>query len=138
MKSFEEIYFSIKNKFFKKTNVDIARGTIIDTVFYAISDAIKGLYEYIDSNKKPYLFTNQKDKELDSTGLFLQCHRLANESDENYFYRLQKWTQRNASCNLTAINEAIKTLTYSSSGEYVPHTHGVGTASVFIIPKSCR
>lgn len=136
MKSFEEIYFGIKNKFFSKTNIDIARGTVIDTVFYAISDAIKDLYTTIKDNKNPYLFTNQKEEELDSTGYFLQCPRLSNETDANYFYRLQKWAQRNATCNLTAINEALRTLKFSSSGEYVAFTKGIGTATVFLIPKT--
>ena len=45
-----------------------------------------------------------------------------------------KWTQRNASNNLTAIEEAIKTLTFSSSATYVPYTNGIGTATVYIIP----
>ncbi len=136
MKSFEEIYYGIKQKFFKKTNIDIARGTVIDTVFYAIADAIKDLHIAIQENKNPYLFTNQKEKELDSTGYFLQCPRLSNETDTNYFYRLQKWAQRNASCNLTAIQEALRTLTYSSSGEYIAFTKGVGTASIYLIPKT--
>ena len=136
LKSFEEVYYGIKNKFFEKTNIDIARGTVIDTVFYAIADAIKDLYIIIKDNKNPYLFTNQKDDELDSTGYFLQCPRLSNETDSNYFYRLQKWSQRNATCNLTAINEALKTLQYSSSGEYVSFSKGVGTATIYLIPKN--
>lgn len=136
MKSFEDIYFGIKNKFFKKTNADIARGTIIDTVFYSISDAIKGIYDTIEENKTPYLFTKQKEDELDSTGYFVQCPRLQNESDSNYFYRMQKWAQRNASCNLTAIDDVLFSLEYSSSGKYVPYTKGVGTATVYLIPKT--
>lgn len=136
MKSFEEIYFGIKKKFFAKTNIDIARGTVIDTIFYAIADAIKDLYVTIKENKTPYIFTKQKGEELDSTGYFLQCPRLSNETDSNYFYRLQKWPQRNASCNVTAIKEALRTLQYSSSGEYVAFTKGVGTASIYLIPKT--
>lgn len=136
MKSFEEIYFGIKNKFFEKTNADIARGTIIDTVFYAIADAIKKIYETIEANKNPYLFTKQSGDELDSTGYFLQCPRLQNESDSNYFYRLQKWTQRNASCNLTAIENVLNNLKHSSAGDYVPYTKGIGTATVYLVPTT--
>lgn len=136
MKSFENIYFGIRNKFFKKSNADIARGSIIDIIFYAIADAIKTIYDTIEANKNPYLFTKQKGEELDSTGYFIQCPRLQNESDSNYFYRMQKWPQRNASCNLTAIDDMLFSLEHSSSGKYVPYTKGVGTATVYLIPKT--
>lgn len=135
IKSFEEIYSDIKNKFYTKTKIDIARGTVIDMIIYSISDLMSEIYKYIDKNKKPYLFTNQKEKELDSTGYFLQCARLPEESDENYFYRLQNWTKRNAACNETAIEEELKTLEYTSGANYVKYTKGVGTGTVYLIPN---
>lgn len=135
IKDFEEIYSNIKSKFYNKTKIDIARGTVIDMIIYAISSVMSDIYKYIESNKKPYLFTNQKDSELDSTGYFLQCSRLPDENDENYFYRLQNWTKRNATCNTTAIDEVLKTLDYSA-GKHVPYTKGVGTSTIYLIPKN--
>ena len=135
IKDFEEIYSNIKSKFYNKTKIDIARGTVIDMIIYAISSVMSDIYKYIESNKKPYLFTKQKDSELDSTGYFLQCSRLPDENDENYFYRLQNWTKRNATCNTTAIDEVLKTLEYSA-GKHVPYTKGVGTSTIYLIPKS--
>ena len=102
--------------------------------FKSIADVIHQVYETIEENKKPYLFTNQKGDELDSTGYFLQCPREEGESDANYLYRLSNWTQRNASCNQQAILDKCKELKYSSNQSYVPFTKGVGTATIYVIP----
>ena len=120
MRNFEDIYISLKNKFYNSTKIDIAKGSVIDMILKSFSSIIQEAEQKIEDNKKPYLFTKQTGSDLDNTGVFLQCPRLPNESDDNYRYRLMKWTQRNASNNLTAIEEAIKTLTFSSSATYVP------------------
>ena len=102
--------------------------------FKSISDILKQIYDEIEANKKPYLFTKQEGEELDSTGYFLQCPREEGESDSNYLYRLSNWTQRNASCNQQAILDKCKELKFSSSQNYVPYTKGVGTATLYVIP----
>lgn len=100
----------------------------------AVSDMLHQIYNVIEENKKPYLFTNQKGDELDATGHFLQCPREEGESDTNYLYRLSNWVQRNATCNQQAILDKCKELKYSSSQNYVPYTRGVGTATIYVIP----
>ena len=90
MKSFEEIYNDLKNKFYTLTKIDISKGTIMDMMIKSMSYMIHEVYKVIESNKQPYLFTKQTGEELDSTGYFLQCPRLTDESDENYSYRLMK------------------------------------------------
>ena len=134
MNNFEQTYTSIKDKFYNLSKIDVAKGSVIDMIFKSFSYMITQAHAVIEDNKKPYLFTQQKEDELDSTGYFLQCPRLVNESDDNYRYRLMKWTQRNATNNLEAINNAIKTLSFASSATYVPHTDGIGTATVYLIP----
>lgn len=134
MKTFEDINTDFKNKFYENTKIDISNGSVLDMILKSMSYMLSEAYTEIENNKKPYLFTKQSDDELDSTGIFLQCPRLVDETDDNYKYRLMNWIKRNASCNLTAIEEAIKTLTFSSSAIYVPYTDGVGTATVYLIP----
>ena len=134
IKSFEEIYLNIKKNFQERTGIDIESRTVIDMIFKAISDSIHSLHETIEKNKKPYLFTKQTGKELDDTGYFLNCPRLNNETDGNYLYRLSNWTQRNASCNKTAIEDKCKELNYSSAANYIQFTHGLGTATIYLIP----
>ena len=134
IKSFAEIYNSLKQSFLDRTNVDIAPRSVIDMFFKSIADVIQQVYDAIEKNKKPYLFTNQKGDELDATGHFLQCPREENESDKNYLYRLSNWTQRNAACNQQAIEDKCKELKYSSSQNYVAYTKGLGTGTIYIIP----
>lgn len=90
MKSFEQIYNDMKNKFYVLTKIDISKGSVIDMMIKSMSYMLHEIYKAIEANKQPYLFTQQTGKELDSTGYFLQCPRQANESDENYKYRLMK------------------------------------------------
>lgn len=134
IKSFLEIYNSLKQNFLDRTTVDVAPRSVIDMFFKSIADALHQIYNVIEENKKPYLFTNQKGDELDATGYFLQCPREEEESDSNYLYRLSNWTQRNAACNQQAILDKCKELNFSSSQNYVPYTKGVGTATIYVIP----
>jgi hypothetical protein len=134
IKSFEEIYKSIVNIFFNKTGIDIEPRSVMDMLIKAITDALTSVYETIEKNKNPYLFTKQSGEELDNTGYFLNCPRMDEESDENYLYRLSIWVQRNASSNRTSIEDKCKELLYSSAANYVPYTHGIGTATIYLIP----
>ena len=134
IKSFAEIYNSLKQNFLERTSVDIAPRSVIDMFFKSVSDMIHQVYDEIEKNKKPYLFTNQKGDELDATGFFLQCPREEEESDSNYLFRLSNWTQRNAACNQQAILDKCKELKYSSNQNYVPYTKGIGSATLYVIP----
>lgn len=131
-----EIYDNLKDGFYKKTNIDIKKGSVIDMFFSAISDQFYNIYETIEKNKKPYLFTQQEGEELDDTGRFVGCLRLENESDDNYLYRLMSWNLNHASCNATAINNKCKELVYSTGQNYVAYTKGIGTATIYLIPLS--
>lgn len=134
MKTFNEICADIKERFYKISGIDIKRFSVFDMFTKSISYVVEQVYETIEKNKKPYLFTEQKGDELDSTGYFLSCPREDGESDDNYFYRLSNWTKRNASCNRTAIEDACKVLKYSTGATYVPYTMGIGTATIYLIP----
>ena len=134
IKSFEQIYNEIKENFYKRTKVDIEPRSVIDMIIKALADALKVIYQTIEDNKKPYLFTKQSGEELDDTGYFLNCPRLDNETDGNYLYRLSNWVQRNAACNRTAIDDKCKELVYTKAANYVAYTHGVGTGTIYLIP----
>lgn len=136
IKTLKEIYDELKSFFYEKTNIDVASGTVMDMFFLSISDQFKKVYETIEKNKKPYIFTNQIGDDLDSTGSFVGCPRLDNETDENYLYRILKWNLRHATCNSTAIDEKCKELKYSKAANYVQYTKGVGTATIYLIPLS--
>jgi uncharacterized phage protein gp47/JayE len=134
IKSFEELYNDLKNSFYKRTKIDLEPRSVIDMILKSFADVLHSLYKVIEENKKPYLFTKQKGEELDNTGYFLNCPRLDEESDDNYLYRLSNWVQRNAACNRTAIEDRCKELLYSKAANYVSYTHGLGTATIYLIP----
>ena len=136
IKTLLEIYKELKETFYKKTNIDIGRGTVIDMFFSAIADQFSTIYQTIEDNRKPYLFTEQTGDELDSTGYFVSLPRVDGESDENYKYRLMNWNLRHASCNSTAINDKCKELEFSTAANYVQYTKGVGTATIYLTPLS--
>ena len=136
IKTFSEIYNSIKNKFYDKTKLDIEKGSVIDMFTSSIASEIGEAHQTIEDNKKPYLFTTQTGSELDSTGYFVSCTRHNNESDANYLSRLINWNANNASCNATSISNACKELKYSKASNYVAYTKGIGTATIYLIPLS--
>lgn len=136
IKTLKEIYNEIKESFLEKTNIDIGKGTVMDMFLLSISDQLKTVHDTVEKNKQPYIFTKQSGEDLDSTGVFVQCPRLDNESDENYLFRLLQWNLRHATCNSTAIDEKCKELKYSKAANYIQHTKGVGTATIYLIPLS--
>ena len=131
-----DIYNNLKNRFYSKTKIDIKNGSVIDMFFSSIADQFYNIYETIESNKKPYLFTKQTGEELDNTGVFVGCSRLEDETDENYLYRLLSWNLNHAACNATSINNKCKELKYSKAANYVSYTKGIGTGTIYLIPLS--
>lgn len=136
MKTLNEIYDSIKSRFFKKTKLDIESGTVIDSYILATSEVAAEAHAQIESNKNPHIFTKLSGDDLDSTGYLVGCPRNPNESDNSYKYRLMQWNISNKAANSTAIDTALMNLKYSSNAKYVPYTQGVGTATIYIIPTS--
>lgn len=135
MKTFAEIYGSLKNKFLSKTNLNIEPGTIMDSFTLATSQMLEEAHKEIENNKTPYIYSKLAGDEADSMGFMLNCPRMPNESDESYKYRWLNWVKRNEASNTTAIETALMNLTYASNATHVPYTAGVGTATVYIIPK---
>lgn len=130
-----DIYKGISDRFYKNTNIDIKRNTVVDNIFLASAEGINELYVEIEKNKNPYFMTNLEGSDLDSIGVLKRCARRPNEKDEEYYYRLINWNSINESSNRRAIESCFTALKYASTANYVPYTEGVGTASIYIIPK---
>lgn len=130
-----DIYDGIKGKFKNRTKLDIAEGSVIDSFILATSYALDDAYKKIEQNKTPHIYTSLKGSDLDSLGILVGCTRNAEESDDDYLFRIMRWNKNNQAANLTAIDNALLGLKYSNNCKYVPLTHGIGTATVYIIPK---
>ena len=136
LKTFEEIFTSLKNKFKKRTNIDVADGSVIDSLLLSTSEALSEAYEEIENSKNPHIYTNLKGDDIDKMALLINCPRLPNETDGSYLYRCMKWTLINESSNTNAIESALSNLEYSSNAVYYPYTEGTGSATIYIIPNS--
>lgn len=134
MKTSDEAYSSLKSNLETRLNDEIQVGSVIDIYNKVIADECGDMYQYIEDNKNPYLFTNTFGSDLDSLGYWVNLERLENETDENYKYRLKDWVLSAETSNSTAITNSLLNPTYSSNIQYVPYTHGSGTATCYIIP----
>lgn len=135
MKNAEEAYTSLKSNLETRLNDSIQTGSVIDIYNKVIADECQDMYQYIEDNKNPYLFTNTYGKDLDSLGYWVNLERLTDESDEQYKYRLKEWVLQAEASNTKAIENSLLNTTYASNIQYVPYTHGSGTATCYIIPK---
>lgn len=136
MKNLSEIYDSILNSFNRKTSLDIYKGSVIDKYTVSTSAGIEEAYKEIEKNKNPHIYTNLSGSNIDGLGMLVGCSRQANEDDDTYLYRVLNWNKSNQCGNSTAIENALINMTYASNVKYVPYTHGVATATAYIIPKS--
>lgn len=134
MKSFEEIYADIKNRFSSYTNQSITENSVMDFYTVSIADVYEIVYGEIEAMRNPHLYTKLKEQSLDDLGFFMNMPRYENESDGQYLYRLMNWRYTVESSNETAINNALLNVKESSDARYIPQTNGSGTASVYIIP----
>lgn len=136
MKTLTEIYESIISKFKKKTNLDVYKGSVLDKYTVSISDSLEDVYQEIENNKNPHIYTSLSGSNIDSLGILVGCPRRENEDDSSYLYRVINWNTSNQCGNGTAIETSLMNLTYASNAQYVPYTQGVATATVYVIPKS--
>lgn len=134
MKTSEEVYESLKSNFEDKINDSIQTGSVIDIYNKTIADECRDMYQYIEDNKNPYLFTNTFGEDLDSLGYWVNLTRETDETDEHYKYRLKDWLLTLEASNTTAISNSLLNPQYASNIQYVPYTYGSGTATCYIIP----
>lgn len=135
MKTLDQIYKSIKETYYNRTKLEIAEGSVIDNFINSVSNGIEEVYEEIENNKNPHLFTKLQGNDIDSMGMLVGCARRPDEDDQTYLYRMINWNTSNQASNSTAVETALTSMTYASNVTYVPLTQGVGTATAYIIPK---
>ena len=135
MKTANEVYESLTTTFEENVKDSIQTGSVIDIFNKTIADECGDMYQYIEDNKNPYLFTNTFGEDLDSLGYWVNLTREDGEIDEHYKYRLKDWLLTSEASNTTAITNSLLNPQYASNIQYVPYTHGSGTGTCYIIPK---
>ena len=135
MRSLNDIYTSTVNKFKEKTNLDIAKGSVLDSYMLSTAEALQEAHIEIESNKTPHIYTGLTGDKLDGLGMLVGCPRIGGEEDDVYKSRIINWNTSNQTGNRIAIESALTNLEHSSNATHVPLTQGVGTGTVYIIPK---
>lgn len=136
MKTSTEVYVSLKSNLETRLNDKIQVGSVIDIYNKVVSDECGSMYQYIENNKNPYLFTNTYGEDLDSLGYWVGISRLEDESDEHYKYRLKDWVLSSEASNTKALENALlENMEYANDVQYIPYTHGSGTGTCYVIPK---
>ena len=135
MKTETQIHNDIINRFEESVQDSVARNSAIDLFTAALAQEYSELYEEIENNKTPHVWTKLEGVFLDMAGAGLNCPRQLNESDATYKYRLLNWVASLEKSNTTAIDTSILNLEYGSYAKYVPFTRGAGTGTLYIIPK---
>ena len=136
IKTVDEIYESLKANLEDRIGDSIQTGSVIDMFNRTVSDEINLMYSHIEENKNPHLFTNTFGEDLDSLGYWPGISREENETDESYKYRLKDWVLSSEASNTTAIENKLITPKVANSIQYVPYTHGSGTGTCYVIPKT--
>lgn len=93
------------------------------------------MYQTIEDNKNPHLYSNLSGDNLDDMCQMVNIVRRTDETDDTLLYRLNNWTLSNAMGNTTAITDALLDLEYASNVTYVPCVYGCGTAVAYVIPN---
>ena len=135
-KDSETIQSDIKQNFEKQVGDTIQDGSVLDLLLAVLGEEGEKIYQAIDDNRTPHVWTSLSGKRLDDTGVMVNCPRKTGESDTSYKYRLLAWVLNNEASNQTAINNALILPKYASDIEFIPQTKGAGTATCYIIPKS--
>lgn len=135
MKTSEQIREDILNRFYNKTRARIEEGSMVDIFTTVLSEINENIYQEIDNNRTPHIWSYLEGQQLDDTGTMVNLPRKTGELDTNYKYRLMNWTLSNESSNLTAINDALLNPVWASHIEFKPKIRGCGTGVCYIIPK---
>ena len=133
VKSKIKIYEDIKNRFEVKTGE--TTGSVLDMFSMSVAQTDEEIYQEIEKNKTPHVWTYLSGGTLDATGLWVNCPRDVGENDSSYRYRLMQWMLKNEACNNTAIKVALLNPVYASNIEFVSLTNGCGTGTCYVLPR---
>lgn len=108
-------------------------GTIARLFLSIINKNIGTLYKVLTVNHLRAFLSTSDGAALDAIGLLLQCKRNANESDDDYRYRISQQCLVLATSNETAIRLAALTTDGVYNVKLKPFAMGTGTFTVIVI-----
>ena len=135
MKTSQQVKEDMLARFYEKTQTQIETGSVVDLFTSVLAEVAEDIYQEIDNNRTPHIWSSLEEQQLDDTGTMLNLPRKVGELDANYRYRLMNWTLSNEASNLTAVNDALLLPIWASNIEFRPKVRGCGTAVCYVIPK---
>ena len=135
VKTSQEIHDGIKARFEGRIGDSIQDDSAIDLFTGALSEEFRRIYQEIEDNKTPHVWTALQGDTLDKAGVGMNLPRETGESDSSYMYRILSWIAIAEASNDSAINAALLNPQKASNFDYVPYSNGCGTSTVYVIPK---
>ena len=135
MRETTDIHETLKTRLETNLHNQIKPGSMLDMVAYSYADESREMYQAIEDARNPHLFTNTWGDDLDSLGYWTGVTR-DGDDDNTYKYRLKNWVFEAEASNTKAISNKLLNLEYASNVDYVPYTHGCGTGTCYVIPKT--
>lgn len=136
MRETAEIHESLIGRLEENLKNEVKPGSMLDMFAYSYAQESEAMYQEIEDNKNPYLFTNTWGEDLDALGYWVNLTRQDGEDDNTYKYRLKDWVFSAEASNTKAISNSLLDLEYASNVDYVPYTHGCGTGTCYVIPTT--
>ena len=108
-------------------------GTIARLFLSIINKNIATLYKVLTVNHLRAFLSTSYGNALDAIGILLQCKRNANETDDDYRYRISQQCLVLATSNETAVRLAALTTDGVYDVKLKPYAMGTGTFTVIIV-----
>ena len=84
MKTSEQVREDILNRFYNKTRTRVEEGSMIDLFTTVLAEVGANIYQEIDRNRTPHVWSYLEGEQLDDTGTMLNLPRKTGETDTNY------------------------------------------------------
>ena len=89
MRETAEIHESLIGRLEENLKNEVKPGSMLDMFAYSYAQESEAMYQEIEDNKNPYLFTNTWGEDLDALGYWVNLTRQDGEDDNTYKYRLK-------------------------------------------------
>lgn len=133
-KTFKELY-NESSLDLEAAGFSTTPGSIARLFMNIVNKNIGDLYDALSVNHLRAFVTTSDGTALDNIGILLRCTRMANESDDNYRYRITRQCLTLATSNSTAVRLTVLTTPGVDDCIMKEYAMGAGSFGIVIIPN---
>jgi len=134
IKSKAEILQEMMDEIAKSTDIkEMPPGSFVRTLLEVINEKLGACYRDIDLYTAMSFVSTSKGMYLDMIGRMLGCTRLADETDDNYRYRITNQVFTAAAANRTAVRLKCLAVPGVKDIYIAPYSRGNGSFTVYVI-----